>query len=409
VTEVVIEVGPGTIRGPNDAPAEWVSAALDCIDDELALIDDRAIPVDDVWNDVMASVTGPAVDTAVVICPAWWPVQRLETVRRAAHTVATEVVLLERMALLREELSAGATIVELAPDIAVVSVSGAISAAVPLQGQPTHDAEKVSAAVGTPTAVVVDAPVGVLGAEILASTIADRMRAIGVPVKIVVDDHVWRTAASHRSPADVAVDRPGGFRVRRRLAALSGVLTVVVLCGAFAVTGEPHRGDLPMTLLVEGRVGVMVPVRWTARRITSGPGSARVQVVSSTDADVALNITQSAAPGPSTLAATADSLLAALEVSADGVFVDFNPSDRRGDRDAVTYLEVRPERRVAWTVVIDGSTRIAVGCESAPGREDLVREACDQAVRSSHEVRGTERTAVASNSHNNMHGPEGHR
>jgi len=384
VTDVVIEVGPGTIRGPDDASPEWVSAALDCIDDELVLLDDRVVPVRDVWDDVMASVAGPAVDTAVVVCPAWWPVARTETVRQAAHTVAAEVVLLERISFLREALSTDATIVEIAPDIAVVSVSGVTVAAVPLQREPDLDAQSVSAAVGTPAGVVVDAAVGVLGAEMLASRIADRMRAIGVPVRIVVDDYVWRAAVAERSSAGNAVERSGGFRARRGIAALSGVLTVVLLCGTLAVPREQRGGDMPMTLLVEGRVGVMVPATWIARRITSGPGSARVQVVSPTDSDVALHITQSAAPGPPTLAATADALLAASAESADGVFIDFNPSDRRGDREAVTYLEVRPERHVAWSVVIDGTTRIAVGCQSAPGAENLVREACDRAVRSAH-------------------------
>lgn len=386
MTEIVIEVGPGTIRGPDDAPLEWVSAALDCIDDELALLDDRVVPVREVWDDVMASVTGSGADTAVVVCPAWWPMARIETVRQAARSVAAEVVTLERITFLREVLSADATIVEMAPDVAVVSVSGVIAAAVPLQGRPAVDADAVSAAVGTPAGVVVDAAAGVLGAEVLASLVAERMRAIGVPVRVVVDDFVWRTVVAARSSAGIAVERSGGFRLRKRLAALSGVLMVVVLCGALAVTREPRAGDVPMTLLVEGRVAVMVPATWTARRITSGPGSARVQVVSPTDTDVAVHVTQSAVPGPSTLAATADDLLAALAESADGVFVDFNPSDRRADRDAVTYLEVRPERRVAWTVVLDGTTRIAVGCESLPGHEDLVRDACDRAIRSAHAV-----------------------
>jgi len=37
-------------------------------------------------------------------------------------------------------------------------------------------------------------------------------------------------------------------------------------------------------------------------------------------------------------------------------------------------------------VLIDGSLRIAIGCQSAPGHEDAVRQACDQAVRSAHAV-----------------------
>jgi len=37
-------------------------------------------------------------------------------------------------------------------------------------------------------------------------------------------------------------------------------------------------------------------------------------------------------------------------------------------------------------VLIDESLRIAIGCQSAPGDEEAVREACDQAVRSAHAV-----------------------
>jgi type VII secretion-associated protein (TIGR03931 family) len=76
-----------------------------------------------------------------------------------------------------------------------------------------------------------------------------------------------------------------------------------------------------------------------------------------------------------------------LADATDGAFVEFNPSDRRADRDAVTYREIRPERHVAWTVLVDGTARIAVGCQSVPGSEYLVREACDRAIRSAHAVR----------------------
>src|SRR4029077_9102531 len=40
----------------------------------------------------------------------------------------------------------------------------------------------------------------------------------------------------------------------------------------------------------------------------------------------------------------------------------------------------------AWAVLVDDSLRIAIGCQSAPGHEEAVREACDQAIRSAHGV-----------------------
>jgi type VII secretion-associated protein (TIGR03931 family) len=389
VREVVIEVGPGTIRGPNGVRDEWVCAAIDCIDDEIALLGDRPVSVPDVWNDVMSAVAGDDVDTVVLVCPAWWPPARIDMAQQAAHTVATDVVVLERIAMLQVGVSAETTIVEIAPDIAIVTAFGTIVAVVP-RLEPVVDAEAIAGAVTAPAEVLIDAPIAVPGAEPLASLIVDRMRAIGVPVRVADDGWIRRTASAQRSrvqaqPADTAAPRH-----RKVLAVLSGALTAVAL--GLGVVAVHDRGsdrpvdDMAMTLLVEGRVGVLVPTTWNARRITSGPGSARVQVVSPMDRDVALHITQSAVAQPSSLARTADSLLAALAGSTEGAFVEFNPSDRRADREAVTYREIRGERNIAWTVVVDGTARIAIGCQSRPGREHLVREACDRAIRSAHAV-----------------------
>jgi type VII secretion-associated protein (TIGR03931 family) len=148
-----------------------------------------------------------------------------------------------------------------------------------------------------------------------------------------------------------------------------------------AAAAEP-----PMTLLVEGRVGVMVPAQWVVQRITSGPGSARVQVVSPNDATVALHITQSTLASQQAQEQVADSLRDALAQAPDGVFVDFNPSDRRVDRAVVTYREVRRDRQIAWFVLIDRSLRIAIGCQSAPGHEEALHQICDRALGSAHAV-----------------------
>jgi type VII secretion-associated protein (TIGR03931 family) len=179
-------------------------------------------------------------------------------------------------------------------------------------------------------------------------------------------------------------------RHRRGLAVLAGAaLCAAALCGGFAARGdasEPPRAGMPVTLLVEGRVGVKVPVQWTVQRITSGPGSARVQVVSPSDVDVVVHITQSSIPSHQTLPMVADTLRTALAEEPAGVFVDFNPADRRADKPAVTYRENRADRQVAWTVLVDDDVRIAIGCQSAPRREELVRDACDQAIQSAHAV-----------------------
>jgi type VII secretion-associated protein (TIGR03931 family) len=143
---------------------------------------------------------------------------------------------------------------------------------------------------------------------------------------------------------------------------------------------------MPMTLLVEGRVGVMVPAQWVVQRVTTGPGSARLQVASPTDADIAVHVTQSPLPLHQSQAQVAASLRSALRDEPDGVFVEFNPSDRRADQPAVTYREIRAHHHIAWVVLTRGSLRIAIGCQSAPGRDAAVREACDEAIRSAHAV-----------------------
>jgi type VII secretion-associated protein (TIGR03931 family) len=149
---------------------------------------------------------------------------------------------------------------------------------------------------------------------------------------------------------------------------------------------EPSVPKMPMTLLVEGRVGVMVPAQWRVQRVTSGPGSARVQVVSPDDANVAVHITQSSLVSHQSHEQVAESLRSALSKEPDGVFLEFNPADRRADQAVMTYREIRTDHHIAWFVLIDESLRIAIGCQSAPGDEEAVREACDQAVRSAHAV-----------------------
>jgi type VII secretion-associated protein (TIGR03931 family) len=141
-----------------------------------------------------------------------------------------------------------------------------------------------------------------------------------------------------------------------------------------------------MTLLIEGRVGVMVPARWAVQRITSGPGSARVQIDSPDDGDVAVHVTQSTLAPQQSREQVTESLQRALSEAPDGVFADFNPADSRADHSAVTYREIRAGHHIAWFVLLDGSLRIAIGCQSAPGRDEAVRDACDRAIRSAHAV-----------------------
>ena len=381
MTAVVVEVGPGTVRGPNAVETEWVSAALECIDDDIALIDDCPVAVADVWGEVLGAAVGGSVDDLVLVCPTWWTASRIELVCGAARRVATNVVEVRRA----EVLSGGrAPVVEITDEFVVVSWPGVDGVGVMNPDDPAAVASEVGAA-GT---AVVDAPVGIDGADRLAVAIAQRLRANGVSVSIAGRDLVRRAAAAVRARegADDVDDGPPIGRDRRAIAVLAGAALCAAGLGAgFAVPG-PSAVGMPVTVLVEGRVGVTVPVQWAVQRVTTGPGSARVQVVSPSDADIAVHITQSSIPSHLTLATVADMLRTALAQEPDGVFVEFNAADSRMGKPAVTYRESRAAHQVAWTVLIDGDVRIAIGCQSGPGREPLVREVCDQAIRSAHAV-----------------------
>ncbi|MET0757921.1 MAG: type VII secretion-associated protein [Mycobacterium sp.] len=391
MTDVVVEAGPGTVRGPRDVPAQLVSAALECIDDELALIDDRPAAVADVWREVMRSAVG-ACETVVLVCPTWWASRRVNVVRDAAADAATDVVVLQRAHVLADELPARmCAVVEIAPELVVVSRDGRAPVVIPRLGDPDGVAEVVAGEVGATAAVLVDAAVGVNGAGPLAVAITDRVRAHGVSVSIAGQDWVRRAmpATQSRQPDDACVvesHRPP----RRAVAVLAGVLlSLAALCAGFSVrqpTRVPPAEDMPLTLLVEGRIGVKVPAQWRVQRITSGPGSARVQIVSPADPQTAVHVTQSPLPPGQTPAAVAETLRTALEAQPLGVFVDFDPADRRADRPVMTYREIRAGHHIAWTVLVDDSVRIGIGCQSAVDHEDLVRLACEQAIGSAHAV-----------------------
>jgi type VII secretion-associated protein (TIGR03931 family) len=387
VTVAVVEVGPATIRGPNRADMEWVSAAIAGIDDALTLIDDRPVGVADVWRTVMHDVVGGSTETVVVVCPTGWPSSRVERVRDAAGTVAHDVVVRRRAEALRDGLADRlATVVEIAPEFVIVSPPGG-NVQVVMRG----GAEAILAAIPMSMAVLLDGPEGVEGAGPLIDTVADRLRHNAIDVTIVDRDWIRRSveACLTEDEDGNAETLPPAGRLGRTTAVLAGTLvSAAVLCGGFAVRDDPEPPvpKMPMTLLVEGRVGVMVPAQWRVQRVTSGPGSARVQVVSPGDANVAVHITQSSLASHLSHEQVAESLRSALSQEPDGVFVEFNPTDRRADQTVVTYREIRTDHHIAWFVVIDESLRIAIGCQSAPGDEEAVHAACDQAVRSAHAV-----------------------
>ncbi len=189
MTAVIVEVGPGTVRGPNDVGAQWVSAALECIDDDIALIDDCPVAVADVWGEVLGAAAGGSVEDLVLVCPTWWTSSRIELVCGAARRVATNVVEVRRAEVLSDGCS---PVVEITDEFVVVSRPGVDVVGVVNPDDPAAVASEVGAS-GT---AVVDAPVGIDGAERLAAAIAERLRANGVSVSIAGRDLVRRAAAA---------------------------------------------------------------------------------------------------------------------------------------------------------------------------------------------------------------------
>lgn len=241
------------------------------------------------------------------------------------------------------------------------------------------------------TVVVIDAPSTVGRAGALAAMIAEGLRAAdGIMALQVGDGQLRELAAAVILGEDGACEpecaNAEGRHYRRhwQLAlVVMLIIAVLVVAGVLASRrhAAPASGGIPTTFLVEGRVALEVPAQWPIQRVVAGPGSARVQVISPSDPEVALHVTQSRV-AVGTLDATAESLKHAIDAEPAGVFVDFNPVGTSAGRPAVTYREVRSGHDIRWTVVVDKAVRISIGCQSPHGHDDAVREVCELAVRS---------------------------
>lgn len=384
MTEGVVEVGPATVRGPCHAGQNLVSAALECIDDEIAVLDDQPVAVAAVWRQVFHTVLPERVETVVLVCPTWWSSPRVERVREAAAGRSAKVVVLQRAEVLSGDVTGVSTVVEIAPEFVVVSREGSVVTAEPRVGEPAAIARSLAVSIGSATTVLVDAPVGVAGAVELARAISGHLRAGDTAVTTV---HPDRILAATRGERTSWATSPQPRRRRLSIAAPAAVVVSAALFGAGLilrpVADESDRTSVPMTLLVEGRVALKVPAIWAVQRITSGSGSARVQVMAP-DNSIGVLITQSQVREGETLTATSATLRSALDREKAGVFSQFDPDDRRADRPAATYREVRDGRQIDWAVFVDDTVRIAIGCQSAPGGEHAVRYVCEEAVRSAH-------------------------
>jgi type VII secretion-associated protein (TIGR03931 family) len=375
-------------------------AALDAIDERVALVDGSPVAVDSLWRTVLRSLDCGSSDGLIVVHPSWWPASRVGVITAAAKAVAdkpNETLARPRSWLLTQGSPEVRVVAEIADRL--VAVAGAEVVAVPRTTDPQLVAEEVAGVIAgmAPGVMAIDTPSTVAGAAALGTLIADAVRG-GEQEVVEIDDARLLQLAQRAPKARSASDEPrftggaGGARSRaRRLGGLAaGVVLVAAVpaVGAMATMGRhglPLADKTPSTFLVEGRVALSVPADWPTQRVVAGPGSARVQVTSPSDPEVALHVTQSPVVGE-TLSGTAERLKRAIDAEPAGVFVDFNPYGTSAGRPAVTYREVRAGHHVRWTVLLDGVVRISVGCQSRPGGEDAVRDVCEQAVRSAHAV-----------------------
>ncbi len=378
---VVVVVGPTLVSGPGVVDLELVAAAMESIDDDLALVEDRVMPADELWRGVLGSAVGGSCDRMLLICPSWWATSRVERIGAAAAEWSASVVVLRRA----EVLATAATVLEVAPELVVVHAD-AQRHVIARVNPPSGVLDAVVACLEGLAAVTIDVPAGL---ALFGADLARALRRRSVEVTVVDDQTLVGAVRGPHGPA-IPTALPAAASIRRRPAPRAAAVAVAILsvsaltAAAVGLDGgaeEPPDG----TWLVEGRVAVEVPAQWTVERITSGPGSARVEVVSPANPRDAIHVTQSWVPDAQTLEAAAVSLSNALAEQPDGVFVHFTARGERAHRAAVTYREVRADRRIEWTVLLDGDVRIAIGCQGSAeqrGPEEL----CDRAIRSAHAV-----------------------
>lgn len=379
MSATVLLIGPGTVIGPHPVPAEMNCAAIDAIDDEYTLIDERPIAVDDLWAWVLHVAAGEPEGALLLVCPGWWSDARLNRIRHAAGQHHDEPVILRRHEALEAVRSDGeshrsptACIIEIASEFVICRTPGSPIAVTPRLAEMGEIAGTVTHGIIGAGTVVIDAPVGVAGAAELAAALANDLD--GRDVQIVDDAILAEAIAAEQLPAPVA-------RRRRTTvwAVPAGLLLALGVLFGLPRAGEPT--EVPLTWLTEGRVTVKIPAGWEVRRITDGAGSPRIQAHSPTEEAASILLTQSVA-GPDT-ARTADILQAALARQPPGVFTGLRTDDHQGGRAVLSYTETRADREIAWAVFLDGRVRIAIGCQQPPSAA-VIRKYCDEAIRSAH-------------------------
>ena len=167
--------------------SEIIAAALDAIDDQVALVGERPVAVDSLWGAALRSVSCAHCNGRDSSCiRRGGPSSRVGVVTAAAATVADDVLARPRSWLLTQASDAepeATVVVEIAERLVAISgaVAGAEVVAVPRRAEPQLVAEEVASTVAGMAAAVVliDAPSTVAGAPALATLIADAVRRSG--------------------------------------------------------------------------------------------------------------------------------------------------------------------------------------------------------------------------------------
>ena len=172
-------------------------AALDAMDDRVALVDGCPVAVDSLWRTLLRSLDCESREGLIVVHPSWWPATRIGVVTAAAETVVdgpneNEVVARPRSWLLTQASPDAGPEVPVVVEIAerLVAVAGAEVVAVPRRAEPRLVAEEVAGLIAgmTPAVVLIDAPSTVAGAAALATLIADAVRLSGGQNVVEIDD-----------------------------------------------------------------------------------------------------------------------------------------------------------------------------------------------------------------------------
>lgn len=443
---VAIEVTETAVRARIDdrireAGRSDVRSAVAALDDEMALLPGRVVPSRALWAALFESLltdrNAPvSLDSMVLIHPTTWSPRRRTLLSSAARMMAATLTVRSRAFALAErgvraDLSGRSfVVVEVAAAEVAITVVGHGSDGEPAatvrhledRSWETKSAGEVARAVGRAVEEVVrNEPTGVAAILVdssdteMGEAIVDAIDRIGLTpgVSQVAEDSVFRDVGQvPRISAfiDEAAEEPAAERTsewtparparsaprfpRWWSAAAIGLAAAIVVTGVVLTVASTRERPAPTTpvvatsLLVEGRVQLMVPAEWAVRRIPAGgAGSARVEVISPRDPEAMVHVTQVRVKSSETLAATADTLRAAVEKEPAGVFTDFKADDTKMERPAVTYIEVREGHDIAWTVLLDNDLRIGVGCQYKKGSYSDVTQACELAIRTARAVK----------------------